>query len=149
MDQTKQLYAWEDAWSSWNAASCTLSECRRFVRMACKSYKVPVPSVTMHKHTEYSYFSPDDNKIALRHDQRNVPIALHEASHAILWHYYRDTIADHGKEFVGVYLYLLTMSECAPAIALTASLRHYGIRWTRNMTPEKVLQKKKPAQEAG
>lgn len=137
-DQTAALYKWEDAWSSWNASTCSLAECRKFVRMACEAYGVPPPPVATHKHTEMSYFDPARMRISLRYDHKNVPIALHEAAHAIVWHYYGASVPDHGKEFMGIYLYLLAQARCAPEVALTASARAAGLRWLRDMSPERV-----------
>lgn len=134
-DQATALYAWEEAWASWNVSTTSLAECRDYVRQACAAYGVPAPKVTGHKHREMSYYRTDIHKISLRYDHKNIAIALHEAAHAIIYHYYQDTVKDHGPEFMGVYLHLLVEAKLAPPVAITASAKAAKLRWSKNMTP--------------
>jgi hypothetical protein len=136
--QVKRLYDWEAEWASWNTATVTLPECRKYVRQACEAYNVPPPSVSQHKHNGMSYYEPNEHRISLRHDHKNVPIALHEAAHAIVWTIYGETVEDHGREFCGVYLFLLTAVQAAPEVAITASARAAGIKWCKKQVPSNI-----------
>jgi hypothetical protein len=88
-----------------------------------------------------SYYDPTPNRISFRLDHKNIPISLHEASHAIIWHYYGATVQDHGLEFMGVYFWLLCQSKAAPVVAIEASARAAGLKWKRGMSPDFLKEK--------
>jgi predicted SprT family Zn-dependent metalloprotease len=55
---------------------------------------------------------------------------MHEAAHHIAWHLYGERIQDHGRAFLGVFIDCLVKAKVAPRIALEASARAEGLRWT-------------------
>lgn len=135
--QKHALYAWEDAWGDWNRQSLTLTEIRRLVRKASRLYGVKPPAVTAHTGRMWTTYYPDTASVTFERSQRNTAVALHEAAHHILFALCRQEaeedsdghFEDHGREFLGIYLYLLNHFAVAPLVALTASARAAGLRF--------------------
>jgi hypothetical protein len=136
LDPQKQaLYSWESAWADWCRSTLTIPEVRSLVRKACKTYGVTPPSVSAHTGNMWSTYDPETASISFERTQRNTAIALHEATHHILFTICMEEAAeesdgnfeDHGKEFLGIYLRLLRDAGVAPLIALTASATAAGL----------------------
>jgi hypothetical protein len=145
--QKQRLYDWEDSWWGWNRNLCSLQKCRAVIRFACHLYGVSPPTVKQHNVRSISWSIPQARQISLRgvgpsgKGGLNLPTALHEATHQIVWDYYGDAVEDHGVEFVGVYVWLLNEAGIAPQRALVASLEHVDMRWdslSPNEMPPKV-----------
>jgi len=127
--QKDPLYSWEEAWWGWSRSLITLGEAKEWIEWACTEYKIGVPKITKHKRG-LSWFDPNINTISMNSKtETNIPIALHEAAHVVIWEYFGDTVEDHGTAFVGVYLELLAAAGIAPRSALEASLKEYKIKW--------------------
>ncbi len=133
--QQDAVYSWESSWGPWNHKTLTLEECRWWINEACKRFDVPTPHVQRHFTREYPYCNVTRRIISMSRKGMNAATCLHEASHMIAWDYFGDSIQDHGRTFMGIYLHLLEYAKIAPRIALTASARSHGIRW-REMSPE-------------
>jgi hypothetical protein len=127
--QAEKLYAWEDQWRQWNRATLTMTKVRSWVSWACKLYRVSTPAVKAHKGRAWSRYDPNTASISFERTQRNLAVALHEAAHHILWTVVGEKYEDHGKEFLGIFLFLLSRAGEAPPIALTASARKAGLKW--------------------
>lgn len=138
--QAKQAYAWQHSWLHWNYKSSSDREIRIAIRQAESYYKIPkikIKLFTKNKNSEgedqnsyYIYSGYYGNpRIELRPYHQNIPIALHEVAHAICGSIFRDTVENHGKEWLGVFMYLLEKEGIAPVSALHASAREFGLKW--------------------
>jgi hypothetical protein len=134
---SKRVYAWEDSWPQWNYNSLTLASCRTLIAVACKQYRLLAPRVIQHNKRTLSWCEPVKDRISLQgvgpnnRGGKNAAVCLHEAAHHIAWKYFGDRIADHGPTWLGIYMWLLESAEVAPAVALHASARKFGLRWRR------------------
>lgn len=144
--QAERLYRWEESWRDWNRQTQTLVDARKFVRTACAKYSVKPPTVVSHRHTELPFYMPVVARISFNKKYRNPAIALHEAVHHIIYVLLGETVEDHGREFVGVYLWLLDNAGIAPRIALEASARAVGLRWVSidDSAPMRFLRRVNP-----
>lgn len=133
--QKAAVYAWETAWKPWNYSTLALPECRWWVEEACKRFDVAPPRVRQHRTKEYPWCHVKLRVISFSPAGRNAPTALHEAAHQIAWDYFGDSIQDHGRTFIGIYLWLLEWSGVAPRIALRATARSHKLKW-RTMSPD-------------
>jgi hypothetical protein len=130
------VYAWEDSWPGWSHNHLRIGECRVLIKVVCAHYNVPCPTVTQHKNGTYAWSAPTLNKISMqggehmRRGSRNVATVMHEVAHHVAWHLYRERIQDHGRAFLGVFIDCLVKAKVAPRIALEASARAGGLRWT-------------------
>jgi hypothetical protein len=130
------VYRWEDSWPGWNKNTIGIKDCREVIRRACKWYKVQPPTVVHHNVRAMSFSVPTKNYISLQGGEhrenggRNVATALHEAAHHIAWALYGERVQDHGRTWLGIYLCLLVRGRVAPQVALEASARAAGLKWT-------------------
>lgn len=140
--QKQAVYDWEDAWGPWNYNSLTLKGCREWIDAACALYGVDPPKVTQHPYeqepsfcqTAWGVISMQGGRRGAR-GGRNCAIALHEATHWIVFKLFDERSQDHGPTFAGVYLWLLENSRIAPREALHASARAFGIKWRNDAGP--------------
>lgn len=133
--QKAALYAWESSWWPWNQSSLTLPECRWWIEEACKKFDVAAPRVRQHYTKEYPWCHVRMRVISFSRGGRNTATALHEAAHQIAWDYFGDSIQDHGRTFLGIYMWLLEWARVAPPLALHVTARSHGLKW-RPMSPE-------------
>jgi hypothetical protein len=130
-------YLWEDSWPGWNRNHITLAECRSLIASSCLVYGVKRPIVVDHPQRSMSWNIPADRRISMQGGKhrarggRNVATALHEAAHQIAFTLYGSSIQDHGPTWLGIYLDLLVRARGAPRIALEATLRAHGLKWSR------------------
>lgn len=150
--QKALLYAWEDSFWGWNYNLVKLGKCREVIRFAANMYGIKPPSVRSHRKVSMSWSIPQSREISLQSKGSipgkgglNYPTALHEVTHQIIWDYYGTTVQDHGPEFVGVYMWLLSQAGIVPYEALTASLDAAGIAY-QPRCPEAMPSKIEPAQ---
>lgn len=132
----KKVYRWEDDWPGWNKNTLSLRSCRAVIVSACHAYDVAPPAVRQHG-DGLSWSEPEDeNVISFQSKSRrpgnggkNLPVALHEAAHHIVFHLHGKRVQDHGPTFMRVYLDLLTRFRVAPRLALEVTARKWGLRW--------------------
>jgi hypothetical protein len=130
------VYGWEESWPGWNHNHLSLGQCRALIKIVCTHYKVPCPTVTQHDNGTYAWSAPSFNRISMqggehmRRGSRNVPTVMHEVAHHVAWHLYGECIQDHGRAFLGVFIECLVKAKVAPQIALEASARAAGLKWT-------------------
>lgn len=138
--QRAAIYAWEDTWPAWYLNTHTLTELRYIVRHACKLYRTAPPSVIQHNRRSMSWCDVEDGRISFQavgpsgRGGKNVPVALHEVAHLVVFRRFGLRPQDHGPTFLGVYLWLLAKARIAPRVALEASARACGLKW-REVTP--------------
>lgn len=125
--QQMRVYAWETGWVEWNVATMTLAQARGYVRWACDLYWVEPPAVKAHGGKAYSY--SDGVVISLNKAHLNRAITLHEVAHHICNAVFDLDIPAHGREWMAVYLWLLTEAKIAPRTALLASAKAKGLAW--------------------
>lgn len=134
--QKQAIYAWETKWKDWDRETLTLRELRETVRTACKQYAVPPPTkILQHNSRAWSWYKDGLHRggiatISFQRAQSNPAVALHETAHHIVFHYFGETVPDHGPTFLGVYLWLLEKHHVAPREALHASARADNLRWS-------------------
>ncbi len=133
--QKEAVYAWETTWRPWNRWALTLPECRWVIEMACDKYGIAAPRVTRHFTKEYPWCDVKKRVISMSRGGMNIPTCMHEAAHQIVWDYFGEAAQDHGRTFLGVFLWLLEWGAVAPRIALYASARAHKLKW-RAMAPE-------------
>ena len=135
--QKEKVYGWEDSWPGWSHNQLTLGQCRTLVKIVCGHYDVPVPTVVQHAYKAmFAWSWPAKNRISMQGGEhlargsRNVSTVMHEAAHHVAWHLYGERIQDHGPAFLGIFIDCLVMAKVAPRIALEASARACGLKWT-------------------
>lgn len=140
--QQERVYQWENDWVQWNKSTETLTSLRAVIRAACRMYGLKVPPVVkQHDGGKYAWslsgVKGKRDVISIQaKSQKNVATALHEAAHIIADSIFKDTVQDHGPEFLGVYMTLLERTHVAPREALHATARKYRLKWRDDVTPE-------------
>lgn len=138
--QKTALYAWEGAWLEWNWDSMTMPQVRRWMGKACRKYGVKPSKVTAHRGSMWTTYDPERGSTTFMRSQRNIAVTLHEAAHHILYslseEFEKEEFEDHGKEFLGVYIWLLNEFGVAPLVALTASARAAGLKFIATAAAE-------------
>jgi hypothetical protein len=127
----KAIYGFEEDWPEANVDSLTIAQCEILVKFACDAYGMGAPKVGYDRKAKLSYCYADGSGIFFAKTQRNKFVVLHEAAHFIADKTYGQEIEDHGKEWQGVYFYLLSKAEIMPMCALKASLKDRGLPWHR------------------
>lgn len=131
------LYSWEDSWPGWSRNHITFKACRGLVFLACDAYNVKRPTVLVHPQRTFSWSMPTRNRMSIQGGEHrgpgglNVATAMHEAAHHIAWNLYGDRVQDHGRTFLGIYLDLLVRAKVAPRLALEATARAQGLKWSK------------------
>lgn len=127
--QKKELYKLEGKFLSFNCGGIKLRTLRELIHLACALYEVPAPAVKRHNNKEWSY--SDGIVISFNKDHMNHGVALHEAAHHIVdWLWLDDDeVEGHGREFQGVYQWLLVCFGIAPKAALQAAWEAQGLVW--------------------
>ena len=126
--QAEKAYDWEASFAhSTVKGFAKIHQARRWIRWACKKYKVPPPIVIEQLKTrQFSAYRPYDHRIWIHHKHSNIWTALHEAAHAISRHLFDD--GTHGPKWLGIYIYLLSTAGIAPYVALSKSAKAMGLR---------------------
>lgn len=135
--QKQAVYDWEDYWAPWGNNDLTLRECRDAIYWACGRFDVIAPKVTQHNTCAMSECDVELGVISLQAKSRragrggkNAATVLHEAAHWIVYTRHGDRPQDHGPLFLWTYLTLLVGYRVAPRIALEATARSFGLKWT-------------------
>lgn len=125
--QRSRLYIWESA-NGWDANTIGPNKAKSLIISACKLYKVQPPEIMFHTTRQLPWSCPEENVISLQRDKYlNIPIALHEVTHHIVWHQYGARPQDHGPTFLGIYLDLLDRN----GFPSYTSAKGNGLRWKR------------------
>lgn len=127
--QKEKLYEWEASFRDWDRPTSKMADVKYWVRWACRKYHVTPPRIKAIARDGYSIYDPNIALIWFTRCNRNPAIALHEAAHHIMWRLTHDRYQDHGREFLGVYLWLLIEAKVAPASALYPSARTASLRF--------------------
>lgn len=124
-------YRWEGTWAHWNLKMFdTVAGPRHWIRWACRKYATSPPVVRpLPQNSELSYYYALDHSINLQPVHWNASTSLHEAAHAIIFMAVENSWEDHGREWFGVYAWLLLRAKMWPAVALSASARAEGLPW--------------------
>jgi hypothetical protein len=152
--QRELVYEWESDFKGFNIPTLPITACRALVIKACRKYETPGPIVRSHRRGGLSFYQSDKTPsqytdilavhevikgtatISFRADGRNHAVVLHEASHAILNYWLPlGGYEDHGREFLGVYFWLLEFYDILPAAAIEASAKAVGLQWMKRFTP--------------
>ena len=130
--QQYRVYAWENALTNWAGAHATSAQMRRAVERCCRIYRVPVPQLSFATKDRrdgkllHSAYDPGKHTIVFRPRHMDVGSAIHEATHSIVdWIMGPWGSKAHGREFVGVYIWLLAKLKVLPRPAMVA--------WARSM----------------
>lgn len=123
--QQKRLYAWEST-NGWETNTIGFNQAKSIIVSACKLYKVQPPEIKLHTTRALPWACPAENLISLQRDKYlNIPIALHEAAHHIVYNLHGARPQDHGRTFLGIYLDLLDKNE----FPRYSQAKAYGLRW--------------------
>ena len=134
--QQAKFYKWTWQWMDWNVKQMGFAECKKLILKVCAAWQVPPPRVfKADPKLHASYYDDTEHCIGLIPTHHNMAICLHEAAHAVVFHYFPEA-EDHGPTFVGVFIELMCQAGVAPKAALTASASAAGLRW-RSMWPKK------------
>lgn len=130
--QAKRVYKWQWEWVEFNSnRGLTKNDVREWLEWACKKLKMAPPSRLkirlLSKKKGHSYFNPDTYELGFIPVHRNVPTVLHEIAHYISFRIYGKTVADHGPEYMGIFLYLLESSSQWPLGIVYQSARKAGL----------------------
>lgn len=126
------VYAWETEWPAWNHGVLTKATCTAVIRWACRKYKVKRPTVLFHSNRSgYSFYTGQPlHVISMQRNGMNDATCLHEAAHVIHEWYAGDAHEVHGKEWLGIYLWLLRTFGRASEKALLLSAKACGLKFT-------------------
>lgn len=128
-------------WTDFNRKTLSIPECRWVVHRACASYDVIPPTVFPGAvKARWAYYHSIKHHISLNRPAQNIPVALHEAAHAIVAAL-APRAQDHGPTWLGVYLDLLI--GFLPASAIYPSARASGLRWDNILTKRRKILRKK------
>ena len=123
--QMKRLYAWEAA-NRWDKNTISFKRAKEVILVSCDMYGVTLPEVLIHKTRALPWSCPSENIISMQRDKYlNIPIALHEATHHIVYYWYGTRPQDHGPTFLGIYLDLLKRYS----FDMYTSAKAVGLRW--------------------
>lgn len=136
--QKEAVYDWEGEFLDWNRQTLTLPSVRSYVRTACAHYGLKAPSV--HRHEGKAYAFSNGALVSFPDWCMNPAVALHEAAHYITDQLYGTSLQDHGKTWLGIYMWLLESAHIAPPEALRASARRYKLKW-RVISPGQAPQR--------
>lgn len=130
-DYREAAYTWEGQWKHWNLKMFdSLYGPRHWVRWACRKYGTKPPAVhPLPAKGELTYYGSLTHTIHLQPQHWNISTVLHEAAHCILFRKTGERFEDHGKEWLGVYTWLLIQSKHWPTIALSSSAKAAGLPW--------------------
>lgn len=147
MEDSPTVYEFEERFPWANHNNATLAFCRDAVRAACLIYGVEPPVVGQHNSRFMSWCMPSIRKISLQAGKpgdvrggKNISVALHEATHQIVYDLCGDRADDHGPTFCGIYFYLLEQAGW-PRAAIYAVARECKVRWVAR--PPKWFQSRK------
>lgn len=132
--QQVALYDWEAQFPEWNASTKTLAECREVIRGACRLYHLEPPRVVQHHRQALSFCIAEYAFVSLevgapgRRGGKNIPVALHEAAHYIVFQRHGYRPQDHGPTFLRTLMRLLKWAKLYTwPVRLTA--RKCGLKW--------------------
>jgi len=118
--QRQKLYTWQRQFG--NGLTLELKECQKLINRISKHYKTHAPQVTDGRGRRSACYCPGSHTIKLPRWARNERVVIHEIAHCVADAIARPkTIADHGREFVGVYMYLLNKYMGIPVKELAQS----------------------------
>lgn len=143
--QRQKVYDWQYAWRDWNHGTISDRAVRSVIRRAERLYRVSETEIKLltknynatgqllTSNQKYWYVdgwpSLQRHKITIIPAHRNIPIALHEVAHVICTRLFNETVESHGKEWLGIFMWLLAKEKIAPVSALYASAREFGLKW--------------------
>ena len=131
--QITALYNWEGS-NGWDSNRTSFKKARAAILSACRHFWVEPPEIRLHKTRSLPWSKPGQMLISLQRDRYlNIPIALHEATHHIVFHLFGDKPQDHGPTFLGIYLHLLERAKVKTRANLRASARAYGLKWREDI----------------
>ncbi len=128
--QKKLIYKWEE-FHGWDKNLTTLEECVKWIEKACKLHNVPVPEIRTHT-GDLSWCIVEIPVISMRLDgELNIPVALHEATHYIVYKLRGYRVQDHGHFFFSTYLDLLDRAKILTPTILRQTAKEHGIKWNK------------------
>jgi hypothetical protein len=151
--QRSKVYAWENLeFNSHRGCKpgvepeLTIRQCQAIVRTVAKHFKCAMPDVTDGRGRRRACFMPayyagEKNSIRLPRWSRVKEVVLHEAAHMVINRYFTDRVAaDHGREFLGVYMYLLKRYAKTDTKVMGESARAHGLDYVsiESSTPRTI-----------
>lgn len=139
--QVEQAYKWEGDFVNWAGAHAKPSNIRAVIAKCCAMYRVPTPEIRFlskdcrNGKKLSSEYDPNGHVISLRPRHWEMSTAIHEASHAIVDYVLGWDLPGHGKEWLGIFMHLLSAGGIAPRVALEAHADALGLEYC---TPGKV-----------
>ncbi len=106
-NQRSKVYAWESAYHHWGEGPIlSLKECGKLANKVCRHFRLAPVTIRDGRGCRRAY--GNTRSVTLPRWSRQVAITLHETAHSIVLRTWgRYGAAAHGKEFLGIYMYLL------------------------------------------
>jgi hypothetical protein len=105
--QKSKVYTWEQGFRDKEADKMSLAECKLLIKKAVSHYRLKEPRLADGRGCRNALYSAHKYTITLPKWARMPEVVLHETAHLITGHLFREAPA-HGREFVGVFMYLLS-----------------------------------------
>jgi hypothetical protein len=139
--QRQKLYDFEKLLPNWDDILRDLSWCEETTAQFLYEYNVPMVKITDGRSRKSACYNSRLHEIKLPRIYRYDQVVLHETAHAIVHKYKTDnnlTIPHHGKEFVRVYMELLSSYFNYDLLSLIKAVKSFGLDIdTKNYKPTK------------
>lgn len=122
--QRKRVYEWENSFRGDDLMP--LEDCAALIRKATKHYKLRMPRVADGRGCRRALYADYKYTITLPKWARSPEVTLHETAHLITGNLFRGAPA-HGREFVGVFMYLLSKYAGYDIKELAKSANEQGV----------------------
>lgn len=131
--QQKKVYDWENQFKTvrWGAP-LTEGRLHTLVRQIAKHYRIPKPAIVIRSFADRTTLAQATRKeleFSERHKSWTPLVVAHEMAHCVQHHYdMYPRHSDHGRQFVGIMLYILHKFQIMPLSATRPSANFHGVR---------------------
>lgn len=151
--QRAAFYRFErEFFGSYVGAAMSRRSLQELANHACRYYRVEEVTIRVRvdsrKHApageSTTWYCPETGKIFSQYIElnrakhgANACTLMHELAHYIADHIY-ENIADHGKQFAGIYMHLLDRYHIFPSVAFRPLAKRHGIRIAGKFRPAAI-----------
>lgn len=132
--QQKRLYNWEHQFRTIRVgAPLTSGRLHKLVRQIAEHYRIPKPLLTTTHFSDrgtLAQASRGEVEFNPRAPTWTPLIVAHEMAHVVQWHYgMYPRHSAHGRQFAGIFLYILHKFGILPHSAAAHSMSHHKVRY--------------------